>query len=424
MELKTILGLAVAAAIPVVMLAIWCEYFRSDVSKEDAEENPDEPVIRDRELRIRLAGLMATALQLIIFLATSQIREEGGILAVASVVFTLGALLTQRLLQGRLEREISPQSANSAPIQSSGGSFLHHLAWAMAGLAAYLGILIGCVVASTVIVALFKLQGPAALGVVGAGTIVGYSLALASNFVLSPMIFRRLLPSDAIEDSRVLALLERWFAQAQTSAPEFRVIRSDSMKARNAWVTGFSGLGGELRPVLWMTPTLFEDFRDPDLHGQLEAIVKHEAAHMRLGHLRKRFALAWAMSMSVLMTLAVSLALNAFFKGQQVASVLPLFSLVAAFALMWTAFRLIQKQAHRHEIEADRHCVESFHARASDLAAALRRIESWNLSEGRSVGGEIPNLMASHPGTNERIAALRPLLEQEKPEDSHENRAA
>lgn len=423
MELKSILGLLIAAAIPVVMFALWAEYFRNEASEENdttGGRDPDE-VTAEHLTRIRLAGLISTSLQLVIFLSTGSIREVSPAHSIAGLVVTLAALVAQRVLQIQLEREYYPKDERGSVAQQL---FPSGMFWAFAGILIYMGILSGTVFAAAAAVAIFKLEGMSAIGVIGAGGVLGYSLALASNFAISPWLMRKMIPSREVQDPRLIAALSRCFQVGGVAAPEFREISGGAVRSVNAWMTGFPGLQGQLRPVLWLTPRLVEEFQKGDFTREFEAIILHEVAHMKLRHLARRFLLAWAMSLAVLAVMAGSLAVNAYYRSQQSASMLPVFSLAAAAALIWASLRLAQRQARAQELEADSFAVRELGASASGLVSALQKIDAWNaVVEGRKPGEAAPSL-GSHPATPDRIAALQPMLEIEKSSAESEKKAA
>jgi len=416
MEPKSVLGLLIAAAIPVVMFALWAEYFKNEIEAEKQEsrqQQDEEELATERLTRIRLAGLMDTCLQLVIFLSTGPVREESPMNSIVGLLVTLSALVAQRATQLRLERENLPATSPGGSPRPDAQLFPTGLFWAFAGMFIYFGILSGCVLASAIAVAVLKLEGMIALGVIGAGAVAGYSFALASNFAISPWLFKKMIPSREVRDPRLQAMLSRCFESGEVSAPEFREIPEGTMRSANAWVTGFAGMGGALRPVLWLTPKLIEEFCKGQFDPEFEAIIKHEVAHMRLRHLARRFLLAWSMSLVVLFVMAGSLAVNAYFRTQQVASILPVFSLAAAVALLWGSLQLARRQAHRQELEADLFAVRELGASATSLVSALNSIEKWNAPvEGRAPG-EPSRAVGSHPASSDRIAALEPLAAAE-----------
>jgi Zn-dependent protease with chaperone function len=424
MELKSILGLLIAAAIPVVMFALWSEYFRNESAEEGDSASrrlDDEESAAGQLTRIRLAGLISTSLQLVIFLSTGPVREESPAHSIAGLVVTLAALVVQRVLQIQLERDYYPKDEQGG---MAGQLFPSGMFWAFAGIFIYMGILSGTVFAAAAAVAVFKLDGMPAIAVIGAGGVLGYSLALASNFAISPWLMRRMIPSREVQDQRLAAVLSRCFEANGVNAPEFREIRSGYVRSVNAWMTGFPGLRGPLQPVLWLTPRIVEEFQKGEFHPEFEAVILHEVAHMKLRHLARRFLLAWAMSLTVLAVMAGTLAVNAFYRSQQTPSILPVFSLAAAAALIWASLRLAQRQARAQELEADRCAVSDLGASASGLVRALQNIEAWNAAtEGRKPGEPAPS-MGSHPATEDRIAALQPLAEAERASTQSEQKAA
>lgn len=412
MESRSLLGLFIAAAIPVVMFALWGEYFKEDL-RENTEDNGDldaDEVLHERLARVRIAGLVSTVLQLVIFLSTTPIRQQSPLGSVIGLAATLVGLLIQRGIQLQLEGEFLPKSAPSTPANASPPHSLQtSLFWSIAGMLLYFGLLSGSVFTSAILVAVLKLRGAMALATIGAGAVIGYTLALASNFILSSWFFKKLISSEEVQDASTIILLRKWFSESKVIAPEFRRISPDITKSTNAWVTGFPYQFYLPRPTLWMTTPLLANLSNETQRAELEAIIKHEAAHMRLNHLAKRLFLTWTISLVVLITMAASLGLNSYFRSQNIASMIPFFSLVGAFFLLWGSFKKLQLQAHEQELEADRFSVETLGASAIALISALKRADETNQALGRS----LPVGFGSHPSTLERIIALQPLAEKE-----------
>ncbi|MBU6375742.1 MAG: M48 family metalloprotease [Bdellovibrionales bacterium] len=418
MELKPILGLLIASAIPVVMFALWSEYFRGGLDTKGSEESEStEETIADHTLRIRIAGLLSTLLQLFVFLVTTPVRQESSSASVAGLFIVLFALIFQRSLQYRLEREILPGSderqSNPDSYRSPPSTFF----WALAGTALYMGILFGTVFSSAVAVAAFRLNGSAAIAVIGLGALTGFTLAMGSNFAFSSWFLKRMVPSEPLSDAKVIAVLEKIFLESGVQAPEFRRISIDSVRSANAWVTGFPTFTGPLRPVLWFTPALLAELESPEQQLEFEAVVKHEVAHMKLHHLSQRFRLAWICSLTVFSSLALSMALNIFFRSQSIGSALPLLTMAASIGLVVFSFRKLQRQLQKQELEADRYSVVGLGASAASLISALKRIDTWNsrLTASSSVGLTQEN--TSHPAVQDRIAALEFLAAKERVEN-------
>ncbi len=394
----------VATAIPVVMFALWLEYFRKDWQTED---EPEAAIAR-----LRLAGLLVTTLQLVIFLSLSPMRQESSLAGMVGLWVALAGLVTQRVMQARMEAAIFRSARPSEMLEkmsSSGARVLgSQMLWAFAGVVVYLGLLGLSLGSTAVAIAYFRLEGWKALAALGAGTVIGYSLALASNFVLSPWFLRRIIPGRELPEGELRGRLAGWFASTGTPEPEFRMMDPQARGLANAWVTGLAWLRGPLRPVLWLSAPLVSQLSPTEL----EAVIKHEIVHLKKNHLTQRFALAWAMSLLVLITLASALALAAWLPPQHVGPVLPAFSIFLAAALVWGSLKTLEEQAHLHELEADLCSITELGARASALAAALKKVAQIN---GESVS-------ATHPSLAARLQALEPLLLREGDDRNEDDR--
>jgi len=397
--------LIISTAIPVVMFALWKEYFEQDWNDPEQVEREEDQALEGAIARIRLAGLLTTTLQLVIFMATSQIRQEDPVAGVSGLWITLAGLVVQRIQQASLEHRVTRgvhKEKKPVAVVMTG-----QVLWAFAGLVVYLGLLGGSLLSTALIISFFKMTGLKAAATLVVGTLVGYTLALASNFVLSPWFMKRILPGSSLGDGELRERISHWFKMAETQEPELRIF-DQSPTLLSAWVTGISSLKGPFRPVLWLTPIALE-LLDED---EIEAVVKHEVIHLKKNHLLQRFALAWAMSLLVLVTLSAGLGLAAWLPKEQAGPILPAFSLFLGVALVWGSIRAIQEQSRLHELEADLLCITELGARASALESALRKAERIN---GAATS-------KSHPGLAARLEALEPLLRQEKAQNQEAQR--
>src|SRR4051794_9662593 len=96
-------ALAMISAIPVVVLALWSEYFKQDLH-ELAIKKPQYD--RDDELeKIRIAGILGLLLQFTLFLAAGDIRQDSPLMT--HLIF-LGAIFFQLGIQSNLEKQLRP----------------------------------------------------------------------------------------------------------------------------------------------------------------------------------------------------------------------------------------------------------------------------------------------------------------------------
>jgi Zn-dependent protease with chaperone function len=403
--MKPVFGLAIASAIPVVMFALWAEYFSEDWRKS-RESREDEEELEVSIARVRLAGLLATTLQLVLFLATSGIRHEDSLAGVAGIWITLAALVTQRIHQASLERMLleGQSAATTAQLKNPSPLAGPTLLWAFAGVAIYLGILGASLFSTAVAIAVFKWTGLKAMAAVAVGTMSGYTAALASNFLVSPWILGKMLPSKALENGPEFGRISEYFGASGVPLPEIRVLAPDApLRSSNAWVSGVSWAARWIRPTLWLTPALLELLDE----RELEAVVKHEIIHLRKNHLTQRFLLAWSMSILVLFTVAAAMGLSVILPAAQVGPILPAFSLFLAVAMVWGSIRGLEEQSRNHELEADHLCVMELGASAGALASAIRKVDAANPAASAA-------LARSHPTLELRLRALEPLVIEER----------
>ncbi|MFN7685063.1 MAG: M48 family metalloprotease [Oligoflexia bacterium] len=413
----SIWALVCASAIPVVMFALWAEYFKEDLNQADPSLSIDREAETESAIaRLRLAGLLSTTLQLVIFLSTSPIRREVPGAAVAGMWITLAALVAQRLQQASIENEILSKHSQSDPGRPgltlassvSNGPGGTQLLWAFAGVVIYLGLLAGSLMTTAVAIAYFKWSGWKAILALGTGTLAGYTLSLASNFVISPWLIKRVIPGRPLQDSALRDRILNWFDRSGVQVPELRIMDASAARGTaNAWVTGLAWMRGPFQPVLWLTPALLKNLSE----AELEAVVKHEVVHMRRNHLTQRFLLAWAMSLLVLVTLSGALGLAAILPSERSGPILPVFSLFLGVAIVWGSFKALRDQSHRHELEADWLCIQNYGVSPSVLASAIQRVDQINRSQ--SGGAQLP-ITGTHPALEARLAALKNLRERDE----------
>ncbi len=183
---------------------------------------------------------------------------------------------------------------------------------------------------------------------------------------------RRVDPRDAQRLSRIMVPLLR-AANNQRPLDQVRVgvLADDGINAASAG-------GGEF----YVTRGLLTRANDE----QLAAVLAHEIAHDDLGHVAK----AQALGAGVQIGAAI---LDQIFPG--VGQIAPV-----AGTLITRAY------SRQEELEADRHGVEILQ-RAGLPKEAMERTLVWLESQtGGSSGG---GFFSTHPGTDERIAALRKL---------------
>jgi Zn-dependent protease with chaperone function len=408
-------GLAVLNLIPLVLYAIWADYYARYL--DDAlRENPD--LDRAGEIsRIRTAGLCGLLAQAGLILATSDLRHQ----APAYVNgFCFVGIMAQAWMQMRLEKKVSvgsPQKTHAAQNLSWRASLATP---ALTGARAIFGCALGgalYIAVTLITVRLFAFAGDlfhagptarTALAILGG--LCGVAGGLTINFALGAWHLRQIfaalpLPLQDPAGTATRALIEERYRKGGVRVPGIWVIESEHLGAANALVAGFSFGRGIFSPGLFISRGTL-NLLTPD---ELGAVISHEISHLRLHHLRKRLGMTLLLVIGITFvaaTFAVAAALL-HVPANSVGWLGPIAAIVSFFA----SLKVLGWQSRFQEIQADIHAVEILGARLEDLESALRKIHQLNaLARPEQAPGAMrPGL--THPSLEERIARLHAYFE-------------
>jgi heat shock protein HtpX len=409
-------GLAILTAIPVVMLAIWADYFGQKLA-ELTKENPHYD--RATELyKIRLAGICAIFFQFGIFMGTGAVRQEAPV--VANLFFVVGVLL-QSVIQSAVENKLrkpterlravdAPRTNDTVttPKASEDGApaeqmdlALRAFFWASVGGALYLaGFALPVIIVSWCAQFLHASQ-PVMTGLVITSAIAGMLGGVAINFALGAFYLRKMLPAHEVAPGELRTGLEACFSKAGLPAPTYWVLETGRKREATAMMAGFPTGRGLLRPGLFLSRGLLDNLNAEEVR----AVVLHEASHVKLTHLYKRllYSAVLVVGTTALATFCVFLA-SIFLPDSDARSFIGFGAAAGAFVL---TFKLLSKQSQIHEFEADMCSVAILGADVESLISALRKLDQVNGKSARlldplSITGE-----SGHPPTERRVAALR-----------------
>ncbi len=398
-------GLAILAALPVVILALWADYFGRAVS----QRHKTDPLFeREPELNTaRLAGLLAIVAQFFVFMGTAEVRTESPILA--NLIFVLAVLAQssiirslEKKLPGRVIESLKPLSARvqtppQDPVASAGKAFF----WAMAGGAMYVGVLLGSVATCIFFAKVFHASTPVTSALVIGGSIVGVLGGLGLNFALGAFHLSRMLPVQPIEEPGMRTLIESLFTRAGLPVPRLWMIEAERVREANAMIAGFKNGKGIFRPGFFITRCTLESLNP----GELEAVVLHEISHLQMGHLSKR--LIYSASLIFLTTAAATFCVFLSHIFLPASSARDMVGVAAAAAAFVITFKLLGKQSRQHELQADAYSVEKLGASLEDLSSSLRKLDQINSQDPMRGTMTAITSGSSHPSTEQRLAALQ-----------------
>jgi Zn-dependent protease with chaperone function len=392
-------AMAILTAIPVVLFALWADYFGRYVDSQAGKPDFDR---RLHAWRVHVTGLSVFILQAVIYLGSRSFRLEHPGLA---LLFFFAGLMAQSQIQFGLEKKVRGLAATHAEHAGMAG---RTFGWIALMILVYFGAIYAAAAGTFVVARVLGASQPlaAALALVGAGTGILTGLALA--FAFAPRHLRRLFPTKPLEDPELRGLFDECFARAGVAPPDYFVIESDRFRTSNALVAGFPSGRGWLKPALFVTRSVLNECP----REELRAVILHEVSHLALAHLRRRLGysigiVATATLISALLIGAASLI------REPLASFIRLLTPIAAFFVPFGAIRM---QVRRHEFEADVHAVLKLGAGADALASALRRIDGLNdeFSDRKPADARlVPG--TGHPMTEERIQLLEKAVREASP---------
>jgi len=443
----TLQARAIFAAIPVVLFALWLDYFErsflgdiesflSPQKKKPTdsvntqlrkdEHNQKVELIKEQGVQLlRSMGFTALLTQLLIYFST---RAIPGSSSIYSLIFALLGMGIQFKLQADLEKKIrgpgSPtkpakiQTTQSIPERRSPqpASAISVLG----GFALYVTIVLGSALSFFGAALLMGTSPTLAMGLGGLGIILGIITGLTLIYALAPWHLKRMYPTEKLRDISTLRTIERAFGSVQIPKPECYIIEQEHIHSHNAMIAGFHRGKGVFKPALFITRSLIENFSP----HELEAIILHELSHITLRHLKKRLILTASVIVGFIFCGAVIALLGFAFLPETWARAIQIASTVAA---IFFPFRLIKRQIWNQELEADHHAITRFKASPEAAISALEKLDSLNGRDPSYEGG-------SHPSTTQRIREIQaaaaqmnkiiPFPTPSKPQSQNQNKAA
>lgn len=396
--IQSIQGMAILAAIPAVIFALWAEYLKMDLEDTKPEDlrpkqaltkknDPTQAEGQDQWVAlgvVYIAGLFFFLTQIVIFLLSDPVRQEHPALALA---ISLSAVFWQSRTQAGLERKIKKEA------ESPWDRFAKDSRGAL-GVAARFGVYFIWITLMNIAAALFvKWTQPStdiAIAEILFFNLVGTAAGMLFNFALAPRFLRIHYPCKALEDPSTVALIKSCYDQAKLPLPDLWTVDLGKNGSANAWIAGFQGGKGWFKPGIFISQDLASRVTSPELR----AILMHEIAHVVLSHLRKRLLFSFKALVSSTLIGVTFLLISRFVMP---AEVLKWFNLLMPGAVFLSAIWAMKEKMMEQEYEADAFAVLQLGTPTEDLINALNKLD-----QGKPVS-------VTHPETAKRALALRSL---------------
>ncbi|MBL7716384.1 MAG: M48 family metalloprotease [Bdellovibrionales bacterium] len=395
-----LVAIALMAAVPVVIFAIWADLF--DRLIEALKKEGDEIDTVSELRRVRWASIVAFLGEGAVYVLATPIREK---FYLPSLAIFCAALMVQSWIQSGLEGKLRKLPARPA---AQAKWLLRSTAWIMANLAVYFGWIWASFAVAYRFLEKSPFGGETRVALLLAAGIIGIFSATFLLMALAPVHIRNMIPNYAFQETELRARLEACFRDAGFEPPQMAIMDTEDFKYSNAVIAGFPGAKGIFKPILLLSASLMKGLSDEEL----VAVVKHEVSHWSLKHLKRRVGAVLASIIGTTLLFGSMLALAAIALPQEGQALIRLLTTALSVIL---PFWLIRSQTRLHETEADIYTVTRLGADLEAYASALRKLDRMNDLDSNGVDPfSSIGVSGGHPATELRILRIRTFAAAEK----------
>jgi Zn-dependent protease with chaperone function len=394
----SIVTYAIAAAVPVVALALWLEYFKDFSFSED--ENPRDPALSIEEhyqqdrLRLRGAHFFTLFAQAMIYIASAPLRAFAWL--PCAILFAFFLILQSRVVD-QCETELKDYFGIATPtVERERAQIAKRIIfWNIFSMLAYIGTVQIVALSFAVGTHLLGFPREAVVSMTLLGGLLGIAIGLALTFAFAPLQARKTLPIEPVLDPEFQALLSRWRNKilGENHPIESFIVKTQDDQWINAWVAGFTKAKGQFKPHLFFTHSLLKHFN----LKEIETILLHELGHVYHDHLKKRFSKSILyLSISTFCLTALTLAGFAWLPTALLSA-----PLLASTALcIVVPMQKIKKLVENQEFEADYFVIKNLDGNITFYISVLEKLTRVHPSP------------VAHTAIHQRIARLKTLTSE------------
>ena len=254
------------------------------------------------------------------------------------------------------------------------------------------------------------LQSMGATLFVLSANLVAITACIALTLGLAPLSARILFSSRKISEPEVLEIIDVSFKKLGLKSPRAYWIADQGGTRQPTFVSGFSKSPGSLSTSLYVSENHLQTLTP----SEFQAMLLHEASHVRLKHLEGRLKLSVLQTLLNLIVGGVALSITLGWLGSQ----------WLLFAWTWLAgaslltLQSTRKHMHAQELAADRCAATVLGREAAQLASALRKLDPIAEASRHTRHTKHKKRRRSssqwttHPDTESRIHAIAEHLDQ------------
>lgn len=404
------MALSVLSIIPVIIFALWLEYFEKEL-QELIIKTPDferEPEFE----KVRFFSLIVLLFQFTLFLGSDEIRQAFPLICDT----TLGlCVCAQIALQLRAEKQIQATQSGAEPIfhilVKAARSWL--IAALICGFLSVFGVLLARWVA-------LSAHASATMGatLITLGGTLGMGCGLILNFALTPYHLLKTLPSSLMIGMPIEKTIQSIFTNHQIKLPKLWVVELQKFRIIDLLITGFKAGRGPFAYSLFISRLTLNTLNE----AEIRSLLLIEVSHLKLNHLRKRVALASTLIInSLIIAILVTLTVQKFVPDPGVVEFL---GATLGFIAFIISMRWVALQKQMQEFAADSYALDHLELDLEHFANAVRKLDYFSIQANHPEHMKNMPLMG-FPDTERRLFLLNAYFaKQSKYQKSDQERIA
>ncbi len=355
-------ALALLTWIPLVLFALWVEYFDKNLNELRIKKSQFDPNIEVE--KIYTAGLIVILFQFILFFQASEVRHAYPILCSLNLIMSI---CIQIFLQSRAKNRVHGTEPTSNEFLRT--AIRATLACIFGG-SLYIAIVLITIKAAFVLAELTHASPLIGTTYMLLGGCIGVLTGLSLNFTLGPKYIQNILPTSRMDNLELQTRLQTLFTKSGLNFPDFFIIELKEIPLMNVLILGYEKGRGLFRPGLFISRSVFNCLSI----SELEAMVTNEISHLILKHLKKRLASSVLLMIVPMVLVVTVITIIKKFTGNSEAFdfLVPM----TAFFSFIISFKYLSSQLKAHQWEADVHSIEKMGIRFQDWVNALRKLDN------------------------------------------------
>lgn len=383
-------GLGILMTIPLVLFALWGEYFLRGIHTAIEEK---EKILRVQEIdKVRIIAFCILIFQFSLYLGSHSVRKTNPYLW--SCLFGV-AFLIQGLIQVDIERKIAKSlSEFQEKLMLRIRTFLSTVVVS----AIYIGTTFLSTLFFFTIAKSFSFTPVVGTLLTVIGILAGIIVSIVLSFELASYQLKWTIPHERLHDHELDEFIKNLFIKSCNTVPSISILHSKIEPTVKIAVTGFRSRFSFFKINLFISKRALEVLTKEELKG----VLLHEISHLQLNHSKKKILFTSALLMGFLSLCSFATLLSYLMFSEKILSELVAL-MTTCLATLFVVHQSIL-QSRIQEVEADIHSIEKLEGDLTHLSQALVKLDRLEWEDPTRLSAE--PIAITHPRTRRRIEIL------------------